>query len=137
MCNKGYGKDVRMTYLYVGIAGFIGSVLRFAISALLSSINPTVLPLATITVNLIGCFCLPLLTFYIFKKYPLLPIYKTAINTGLVGSFTTFSAISLETIILFEECHFLLGLSYIFISFAGGISFSRLGLFVAEKKENL
>ncbi|GAA0292572.1 CrcB protein [Gracilibacillus halotolerans] len=124
-----------MTYLLVGIAGFIGSILRFTLSLVLSPFHPTVLPVATIFVNLIGCFCLPFITFYIFKKYPIHSIYQTAINTGLIGSFTTFSAVSLETITMFEKHHFFLGFIYILISLFGGISMCRLGLLVAEKKE--
>ena len=124
-----------MTYLLVGIAGFIGSIMRFTISLVLSPFHPTVLPLGTIFVNLIGCFCLPFITFYIFKKFPIRHIYQTAINTGLIGSFTTFSAVSLETITLFEKNHFLLGFIYIFISLFGGMAMCRLGLILAEKKE--
>ena len=124
-----------MTYLLVGIAGFIGSIMRFTISLVLSPFHPTVLPLATIFVNLTGCFCLPFLTFYIFKKYPMNSIYQTAINTGLIGSFTTFSAVSLETVTLFEQNQFLLGVTYIFISLFGGMAMCRLGLLLAEKKE--
>lgn len=52
---------------------------------------------------------------------------KTAIGTGFVGSFTTFSTVSVETIELFQSGKVSLGILYIFVSIVGGMIMCRLG----------
>ena len=49
------------------------------------------------------------------------------IGTGFLGSFTTFSALSVETVELFEQGKVLLAFLYIVVSIVGGIFMSNLG----------
>lgn len=122
-----------MVYFFVGIAGMLGAILRYLIGLLL--FTNTLFPFATLIVNLIGSFLLAWLTTNLFKKLSISPALKTAIGTGFIGSFTTFSTVSVETVELFENGKILMGVLYIFVSIVGGILMSRLGFKVSEEQK--
>ena len=122
-----------MVYVYVGIAGFLGAILRYLIG--LSFFTNSSFPYATLSINLLGSFLLSWLTTNLFKRFSLSSSVKTAIGTGFVGSFTTFSTLSVETVELFKSGRFLIGILYIFASIAGGILMSRLGFKVSMEEQ--
>lgn len=120
-----------MVYFLVGIAGMLGAILRYLLG--LSLFTTAVFPFATLIMNLIGSFLLAWFTTHLFKKLSISPAVKTAIGTGFLGSFTTFSAISVETVELFNNGRIFIGLLYIFVTFLGGILMCRLGFKVNEE----
>jgi len=114
-----------MTYIYVGIAGACGAMLRYFIGMTL--LTGRAFPWATLMTNLAGSFILAWLATSLFKRVSISPTMATAISTGFVGSFTTFSTFSVETVELFENQQFVLGVVYVFISIVGGLLMSGLG----------
>lgn len=114
-----------MICFWVGIAGAIGAVLRYLIGVFLFTNSS--FPYATLTINLIGSFLLAWLITFLIKRFSLSPAIATVIGTGFIGSFTTFSTLSIETIALFQSGNILLGLLYVFVSIIGGLVMSRLG----------
>ncbi|MCM3764518.1 fluoride efflux transporter CrcB [Neobacillus niacini] len=120
-----------MIYIYVGIAGFFGALLRYLIGLGLAGEN-SVFPVATLTINLAGSFLLAWLTTVVLKKISLPDLIKTAIATGFVGSFTTFSTFSVETVELFREDQLFFAFAYVLLSFFGGLAMSRLGFRVRK-----
>jgi fluoride exporter len=120
-----------MVYLLVGRAGAFGAILRYLIGV--SLFTNSSFPFATLIVNLLGSFLLAALTTRIFEKTSLNPIITTAIGTGFVGSFTTFSTLSTETVNLFQNGNNLIGVLYIFVSIVGGLFMSRLGFKAREE----
>lgn len=121
-----------MVYLLVGIAGTLGAILRYVIG--LFFFTNSSFPIATLAINLIGSFLLAWLTTSVFKKTSIPPALITAIGTGFVGSFTTFSTLSVETVTMFQKGELLLGAVYVFVSIVGGLLMSRLG-FRMDKEE--
>ncbi|SFC81743.1 camphor resistance protein CrcB [Bacillus sp. OV322] len=121
-----------MVYLYVGFGGILGAILRYVIGGWI--FEETVFPFATLSINLAGSFLLAWLTASLFKKTSIPSELKTAIGTGFVGSFTTFSTLSIETVTLFKNGHGYMGGLYIAISIIGGVLMSRLG-FMASGEE--
>ncbi|MBT2601499.1 CrcB family protein [Bacillus sp. ISL-53] len=120
-----------MVYFLVGVAGTLGAILRYLIGV--SLFTNSSFPYATLSINLFGSFLLAWLTTRLFKKTSLSSTLTTAIGTGFVGSFTTFSTLSIETVKLFQNGDILLGGLYVFVSIFGGLLMSRLGFNVSKE----
>ncbi len=69
-----------MVYLYIGIAGCIGAILRYFISFGLSE-QGTIFPYSTLMVNLLGSYLLAFLTTRVFTAFPIPVNYQMAIGT--------------------------------------------------------
>lgn len=110
-----------MIYLYIGLAGSLGAISRYLVGIIFFS--NSVFPFATLLVNLVGCYALAYLTSRVFCMSSQL---KTVIGAGFLGSFTTFSAFSVETVQLFEQ-EKVLAFVYIVVSIVGGIVMSNIG----------
>lgn len=111
-----------MNYLYVGLAGGLGAICRYVIGFYIAPSSS--FPFSTLLVNLFGCFALA----FIFSRTKRFS-YKArlALGTGFLGSFTTFSALSVETIQLVKQSEYALALTYLVCSIIGGMISSNLG----------
>jgi CrcB protein len=114
-----------LIYVLVGMAGALGAIVRYTIGIYLFTNSP--FPYTTLLVNLIGSFLLAWLTANVFIRKSVSPIMATIVGTGFVGSFTTFSALSVETVNLFNKGDYLTGLIYVALSVIGGLFMSHLG----------
>lgn len=125
-----------MVYLFIGVGGIAGSLLRYFISIMTFHFWNPAFPAATLMINLTGSFLIGWCSSY-FHESKKVPTYlKSAITTGLIGSYTTFSTFCLETIQLIESGEYLKGIIYVFISLLGGLLFVNLGLKIGSKSEN-
>ncbi|WP_028778491.1 fluoride efflux transporter FluC [Shimazuella kribbensis] len=123
-----------MIYVTVGIAGAIGALLRYTIGLIIPSTSFFHFPISTLLINLIGCLCLSWFFSWI-HRYAFFPAWAhTAIITGLIGSFTTFSTFQLEFIQLIEKNYFYFAFLYLFLSGIGGYVFSLLGMYLAKTR---
>ncbi|WP_436373539.1 fluoride efflux transporter FluC [Cytobacillus sp. BC1816] len=123
-----------MVYLWVGAAGFLGASLRYIIGVSLFH-ESAVFPFATLTVNLLGSFLLAWITTGLMVRFSWPAHIKAALGTGFVGSFTTFSTLSIETVTLFLNGKTALAVLYIAASIFGGLWMSRLGFQVRKGEE--
>ncbi|KRM91867.1 fluoride efflux transporter FluC [Fructilactobacillus florum] len=80
-------------------AGLLGGLARLEITQL---INYHQFPIATLLINLTGAFLLPIWTNYGCQRLGLSARWNQVIGTGLIGSFTTFSGIILDSLKLLE-----------------------------------
>jgi fluoride exporter len=124
---------LEMVYLYVGIGGTIGSVLRYFVSCLSL---PTFyhFPMGTLFVNLLGAF---VLGWFVARVAPLQSIsqeVKAGISTGIIGSFTTFSTLSVEVIQLIQDSFYLWLFLYLSISVVGGLILTAIGFSIGQGK---
>ena len=104
------------------VVGGAGALLRFRLDALVELRGSGEFPLGTLVVNLLGTFLLGLLTGLSIGGDALL-----VAGTGLLGSFTTFSTVMLETERLGEEGEGRTALLNIGASFAGGLAAAVAG----------
>nr|WP_166911320.1 fluoride efflux transporter CrcB [Saccharococcus thermophilus] len=116
-----------VVYVVVGFAGIVGALLRYYLGLFVGDWWNGLFPLATWLTNMIGCFALGWMTTYLPRLSNLPPYVATALGTGLVGSFTTFSTFSVETVQLLRASHWGMALFYVFLSLCGGLAMSWLG----------
>ncbi len=94
------------TLLAVGIGGFLGATTRFYINTIVSQRFPSEIPLATLTVNIIGSFLIGALI-AIFLYYNPTDNTRGFLITGFLGALTTYSTFAIES-------YFLLGSSFMY-----------------------
>lgn len=120
-----------MSYIYVGIGGLIGSILRYLVAQIPF---PNEFPIQTLVINIVGSFLLGWFTSAIIKKQRIKSEYATAIGTGMIGSFTTLSTLSLDTVTLLTTGSYLPACGYVLGSAIFGFVFASMGLKLGERK---
>ncbi|MGM0845278.1 MAG: fluoride efflux transporter CrcB [Bacillota bacterium] len=123
-----------MIYILIGLGGAVGSLLRYLTGNLLLDLNPSVFPYGTLAANLAGSFLLGLLTEAWLKKRKISTELAAAVGTGAIGSFTTFSAFSMETIGLLKGGHFFMAFLYFLLSVMGGLLAAWSGLQMGKRR---
>ncbi|MGE7546467.1 fluoride efflux transporter FluC [Sporosarcina newyorkensis] len=117
--------------LYIGIAGTIGAVTRLLVGQLW--IVNGAFPVATFAVNMVGTLLLCILVERARLGGHLSPLAVTVITVGFLGAFTTFSAVSLETIQLLKDGLMVIAGAYVFCSLFGGLTMAAFGFTLARK----
>lgn len=120
-----------LNVLAIGVGGFFGAILRNTIGILFSANQ--VFPLGTLTINLLGCFFLAFFLNIANESLKISPVVKLGIGTGFIGSFTTFSTFSVETLNLINNNQFFLVLTYLFFSVVGGVGLAITGNKLGER----
>ncbi|MCA1053718.1 fluoride efflux transporter CrcB [Rossellomorea aquimaris] len=111
--------------MMIGLGGFLGAVSRFWVGKLLASFPSFSLPIATLTVNLLGSFLLG----YIYIVGGEGPVYSL-IGIGFCGAFTTFSTFKLENIQSMSDKKWKHAAAYMGISYIGGILMAFVGMII-------
>lgn len=86
-----------MTPLVVGAGGALGAIARYYVSDWMRATAGQTLPWGTFTVNIVGSFALGFLLVWLQAAAPNDQIRQFA-AIGVLGSFTTFSTFSYETV---------------------------------------
>ena len=118
-----------MSLLYIALGGGLGAVLRFLLTEYVNNNISNLIPLGTLSVNILGCFVIGCLAGFIVSKSS--PMYFFFI-VGLLGSFTTMSAFSIQTFELLTT-NTLNGIIYVILTFSFTILATYLGLMVFSK----
>jgi CrcB protein len=114
-----------MNLLAVFCGGLIGTGLRLGVDALLPHTSPGSFPLSTLLINVLGSFALGLL---VARVWPAAPGWlRYGLGTGVLGAFTTFSAVVVSLIQLSGENPGIAAL-YLFASLLLGLGAAWLGL---------
>ncbi len=113
------------TILAVGIGGFIGAVTRFYVGVQIVKYFPHEVPIATLTVNVVGSFFIGLLVAF-FLIFTPSDIVKGFLITGILGALTTYSTFAIESYILLNN-HIWYGILNIVLNVVGTILAAGLG----------
>jgi fluoride exporter len=124
-----------VNFILVGIAGIIGATLRYLLGVYFSQWWLNDFPLATFVTNMVGSFLLGWFTHFLPRFKALHPHVITAMGTGLIGSFTTFSTFSVENVHLIEASKWGTAILYVILSLWGGLLFSWIGYRLGLKKD--
>lgn len=112
----------------VALGGALGSVLRYAVSLLIAQILPAYLYIATLLVNIVGCFLIGC-AFAWFVLRPDVPdLTRLLLMTGFLGGFTTYSTFSLDALRLLTDGQSLQALLYMGVTLVGGLLATWLGM---------
>lgn len=83
----------------VGLGGALGSMLRYWLGGLAQHrLDATGFPVGTLLVNVAGCLLIGVLSGAVDARHAFPPEARLLIGAGVLGGFTTFSALGNETI---------------------------------------
>ena len=95
-----------MKTILIGLAGLLGTLLRYWLAGLVSRQYGESFPWGTMAVNLIGCFLAGVIFHVTEERFLVNPTLRTIILIGLLGGFTTFSSYGLQTFSLLRDGQF-------------------------------
>lgn len=125
-----------MTYLFIGIGGIVGALLRYYVGLMFVDQTLSGFPISTLIVNLLGCFVLGWFTTRVAAHKVLRPEIISGLGTGLIGSFTTFSTFSADALLLMQENRLGAAFTYVLLSLFGGLIFSFAGHWLGEVRHS-
>jgi CrcB protein len=110
---------VLRNFIFIGLGGALGSMLRFGCSLLIGS---KTFPFSTLLINITGSIIIGAVIAYSLKNETFSDNWKLFLATGICGGFTTFSSFSFENLQLFENGKFGMLAIYIGASVLLGIA---------------
>lgn len=90
-------------FLFVFAGAGLGGALRHGINLVVARGWPNTVGLSTLIANVLGCFLMGVLVEAFALKTGASQTMRLFLTTGFLGGFTTFSAFSLETVLLYER----------------------------------
>lgn len=88
--------------IWIAAGGAAGALLRYWTSGLVHAVMGRGFPYGTLSVNVSGSILIGLCYVYLVERTGAAEEWRAALMVGLLGSFTTFSSFSLETLNLVE-----------------------------------
>ncbi|MBM7581760.1 CrcB protein [Caldicoprobacter guelmensis] len=119
-------------YIFIGIGGSVGAVLRVAIKAVQIGVYKNI-PINTLSINVVGSFMLAFILTVVLEFCEVDEHVHLGITTGFLGAFTTFSTLCKEAVELVRRGFYNIALFYIVISAALGFSAAYFGVYLAGR----
>ena len=122
--------------LAVAVGGAVGGPLRYGLGLALPAAGSG-LPRGTLVVNLLGCLLLGVLTEALARRAR--PGSRTAtyarplLGSGVLGAFTTYSALAVETDLLLASDRAGVAVAYVVMSVLGGLLAALTGTLLARR----
>ena len=102
-----------LKYLFVGIGGCLGSILRFWLGSYIGSKLGTRFPYGTFVINITGSFLIGLVFALLTARTNWSPNWRYLIPIGFIGGYTTFSNFEFEALRTIQDGQIGLGLLYV------------------------
>ena len=117
--------------LLVALGGALGSVARWGLTGAVQRWTGSLLPWGTFAVNALGSLAIGFVAALALERALVSPATRLFIVTGLLGGFTTFSALSYETFALMRDGQWLAAVGYALGSVAVGVTAAVAGYGIA------
>jgi|KBSSwiStaDraftv2_1062776.scaffolds.fasta_scaffold4033855_1 CrcB protein len=117
--------------LLIAIGGAAGTLARYGTHVISKGVGDRLaFPVATLTVNLLGCLLIGFLQGALVERWPVREEYRLMLIVGFLGGFTTFSTFGWDTAQLLREGQFVRAMGYLIASNVLGIAmvFAGYGL---------
>ncbi len=116
-----------MNYVLVFVGGGLGASLRHFVNVTCARYIGTSFPWGTFIINITGSTVMGLIAGYLAFKGEASQPWRLFIMTGILGGYTTFSAFSLDAVLLYERGALGLAAAYVL----GSVVLAIAGLFAA------
>jgi CrcB protein len=113
--------------LLTAVGGASGTIARYELAETFHG-APHGIPWATFAANQTGAFALAIFLTVVADRR-----WRAAIAVGVLGAYTTFSSLAVETVLLLRDSRVLLGLAYLVGSIGAGIASARIGVGVGRR----
>ena len=120
-------------YLLVFIGGGIGTALRHAVNVAFARWLGPGFPFHTLFENISGSLMMGMLAGYFAFRGDLPQEFRLFLTTGVIGGYTTFSAFSLDTVLLWERGQLWSAALYVTASVAASILGLAFGLMLVRQ----
>ncbi len=112
-------------YLFVFVGGGLGAMLRHGVNRLgMAWLGPS-LPWSTLFVNVVGGLVMGLFAgWFAYRGEHASQLVRLFLTTGLLGGFTTFSAFTLDAVLLWERRQYMVAGGYV----VGSVALAIIGL---------
>ena len=118
--------------LAVFLGGAIGTLLRLELDAFIPHRDDE-FPLSTLLINVLGSLVLSIL---VSRVWPVVPGWvRAGLGPGLVGGFTTFSAVMVSMVTLAASSQVLLALGYLVATLVLGFGGAALGFRIGRRPD--
>ena len=117
--------------LLIALGGALGTLARYGTHVLGKGVGERLaFPIATLTVNLLGCFAIGYLQGVLIERWPVREEYRLMLVVGFLGGFTTFSTFGWDSAQLLRDGQVARGMIYAVASNVVGIAlvFAGYGL---------
>lgn len=116
-----------LVFVAVVLAGGVGAALRFLLDTAVRRVTGERFPWGILAVNLSGAFVLGILS-----MLPADEAWRWIVGTGLLGGYTTFSSVTVATVLLAEEGRARAAIAYAVMSFAGSVVAAAAGVAIGS-----
>ncbi len=117
-----------LSLLSIALGGACGALSRHGVNVMATNILNVAFPLGTLAVNIIGSLIMGILI-AVFALWfdPPQPV-KSFLIVGFLGSFTTFSTFSLDTMLMFNKGEY----GHVFLYMATSVILSLAAIFIGN-----
>ncbi len=115
----------------VAAGGALGTPARYELAQLIK-VSPGTFPWATFVTNLSGAFVLGFFLTVVIERLPPTRFLRPFFAVGFLGSYTTFSTVAVETVVLVKDGHIALGIGYTLTSVGAGLLLAYAGIVLAR-----